>query len=163
GQVRNGATVRTLALAGSGVALLGAVAVTLAAERSAAIPKIDPAAIRAHLKFLADDLLEGREAGSRGYEIAARYVAAEFEERGLQPGAPDGSFFHPVPLRRTPLVPEASRLALGPLATERVLEPARDYVAAPDAFRETAEASGSLGYVGFGIRAPERKHHDYRK
>src|SRR5690348_17794242 len=42
--------------------------------------------IRAHVAFLADDLLEGREAGTRGHEIAAKYVATEFELLGVKPG-----------------------------------------------------------------------------
>ena len=43
-------------------------------------------AFRAHVTFLADDLLEGRDTGSRGHEIAARYVATQFAALGLQPG-----------------------------------------------------------------------------
>lgn len=46
-------------------------------------PSIAPRAIKAHIDFLASDLLEGREAGSRGHEIAAAYVAAQFEAAGL--------------------------------------------------------------------------------
>ena len=48
----------------------------------------DPAAaarIRAHVEFLADDLLEGRDTGSRGHDIAAAYVASQF--RALGPSA----------------------------------------------------------------------------
>jgi hypothetical protein len=40
-------------------------------------------AIRAHMRFLADDLLEGRATATRGYDIAAKYVAARFEALGL--------------------------------------------------------------------------------
>ena len=43
-----------------------------------ATDSIQPEALRAHMEFLADDLLEGRAAGTRGYELAARYVAAQF-------------------------------------------------------------------------------------
>ena len=45
-----------------------------------------PTRFRAHVTFLADDLLEGRDTGSRGYDIAARYVATQFEALGLQAG-----------------------------------------------------------------------------
>src|SRR5690348_17404153 len=54
--------------------------------------------IRAHVAFLADDLLEGREAGTRGHEIAAKYVATEFELLGVKPGGQNGGYFEPVNL-----------------------------------------------------------------
>src|SRR5688572_32987124 len=57
-------------------------------------------AIRAHMTFLASDLLEGRGAGTRGYDIAANYVAAQFEAAGVAPGA-GGSYFQVVPFRKT--------------------------------------------------------------
>ena len=44
---------------------------------------IRPEHIRAHMEFLASDLLEGRGTGSRGYQIAAEYVRTQFEEMGL--------------------------------------------------------------------------------
>ncbi len=44
---------------------------------------IRPASIRAHMGFLADDLLEGRRPGTRGHQLAAKYVAACFEAMGL--------------------------------------------------------------------------------
>ena len=50
-----------------------------------AIGDVDPQAVRAHVTFLADDLLEGRDTGSRGYDIAANYVAAQFIAMGLKP------------------------------------------------------------------------------
>ena len=52
---------------------------------AASLSSIEPAAIKAHIDFLAGDLLEGREAGTRGYDIAARYVASQFALAGLEP------------------------------------------------------------------------------
>ena len=46
--------------------------------------------IRAHMAFLADDLLEGRETGTRGYQLAANYVRAQFEQMGLEPAGNNG-------------------------------------------------------------------------
>ena len=54
--------------------------------------------IRADVEFLADDLLEGREAATRGYDLAARYVAAALKGAGYAPGADDGTYFQQVPL-----------------------------------------------------------------
>jgi len=54
-----------------------------------------PSRIRADVAFLADDLTEGRGTGTRGFDIAARYVAARFEALGLQPGTNNG-WFQPI-------------------------------------------------------------------
>ncbi|HEU4520436.1 MAG TPA: peptidase M28, partial [Thermoanaerobaculia bacterium] len=59
--------------------------VALAVQAHAAEFRAD--AIRAHMTFLASDLLEGRGAGTRGYDIAASYVASQFEAAGVLPGA----------------------------------------------------------------------------
>jgi len=61
----------------------------------AAMAAIRPEGIRAGMRFLADDLLEGRGTGTRGYEIAARYVASRFEEIGLSPRGTTGRIFRP--------------------------------------------------------------------
>ena len=61
-----------------------------------AAPEFTAEGFRSHVAFLADDLLEGRETGTRGYDIAARYVATQFEGLGLKPAGADG-WYQPVP------------------------------------------------------------------
>src|ERR1700690_4493586 len=58
-------------------------------EVKRAISAIDAQRIRAHVRFLADDLLEGRGTGTRGGDIAARYIATQFALDGLQPAGDD--------------------------------------------------------------------------
>src|SRR5690554_1363121 len=60
-------------------------------------------ALRAHIRFLADDLLEGRDPGTRGGEMAAHYIATQFERAGLQPL--QGRRYQPVPLVGTTVEP----------------------------------------------------------
>jgi hypothetical protein len=64
-----------------------------------AMSTIRPEAIRADMRFLSDDALEGRGTGSRGYDIAAKFMASQFELLGLQPAGDNGSYFQSVPLR----------------------------------------------------------------
>ena len=59
-------------------------------------PEFNPERFKAHVTFLADDLLEGREAGTRGHEIAARYIASQFDQLGVRPAGRDGSYFEAV-------------------------------------------------------------------
>src|ERR1700693_2544927 len=68
----------------------------------------DPEKIRAHVKFLASDLLEGRGTGQRGGDIAAEYIATQFELYGLKPGAEDGTYFQNVPMMSVKTLPETS-------------------------------------------------------
>src|SRR5918994_276699 len=76
--------------------------------------------IRAHMTFLADDLLEGRQAGTRGYDLAARYVAAQLAAIGVEPAGDDGTYFQAVPLLESKL--EEGTLAIRPRSgAERVL------------------------------------------
>src|SRR5258706_9627377 len=58
----------------------------------------DPARIRAHVAFLADDLLEGRGPGTRGGKLAENYIAAAFAEMGVAPAGEGGTYFQKVPL-----------------------------------------------------------------
>src|SRR5689334_3125884 len=75
-------------------------------EARHAMDSISKAELRAHMAFLADDLLEGRGPGARGHELAAKYVAAEFETIGLEPAGDRGTFFQRVPFREITVQPE---------------------------------------------------------
>jgi hypothetical protein len=48
--------------------------------------------IRAHVKFLSDDLLEGRYPGLRGGDLAAKYIATQFALDGLKPAGDNGTY-----------------------------------------------------------------------
>src|SRR5882724_11618321 len=69
---------------------------------------IDPERIRAHVRFLSHDLLEGRGTGQRGGDIAAEYIATQFELYGLKPGAENGSYFQDVPMVGVKTLPDTS-------------------------------------------------------
>jgi hypothetical protein len=58
----------------------------------AALDQIRPESLRAHLSFLASDALEGRATPSRGLDVAAEYIAAQFRRAGLAPAGDDGYF-----------------------------------------------------------------------
>ncbi len=64
----------------------------LAADRLAALDRISSDSLKGHLSFLASDLLEGRDTPSRGLDLAAEYIAAQFRRAGLEPVGDDGYF-----------------------------------------------------------------------
>ncbi len=74
-----------------------AAAAAAAAQRAAQI-LVDTAAMDAHVRFLASDLLEGRAPATRGGRLAAQYIAAQFQALGLKPAGANGTYFQPVAL-----------------------------------------------------------------
>ncbi|HEX8301685.1 M20/M25/M40 family metallo-hydrolase [Sphingomonas sp.] len=108
--------------------------------------------VRAHVTFLADDALEGRNAGTRGYDLAARYVATRFAALGLRPGAPDGSWYQQVPLAEYSLndaKPGSMILGGKTFANgEEVL-----ISASPRYGSETQILSGEAVFVGHGLES----------
>src|ERR1700691_6780685 len=70
----------------------------LPAPARTAAASIDPEKIRAHVRFLSLDLLEGRGPGTRGAELAAEYIATQFALAGVEPAGENGSYFQKVPL-----------------------------------------------------------------
>src|SRR5438093_2992570 len=76
-----------------------AIAIAATAQQKRNLPsKISENALRAHIKFLSDDRLEGRGTGARGGETAALYIAEQFEAMGLKGAGQKGSFWQPVSL-----------------------------------------------------------------
>lgn len=123
--------------------------------RAGASPAITSEAIRADIGFLADDLLEGRDAGTRGYDIAARYVAARFETLGLGQVEPD-SWYQPVTL---------AVARLDGATTPSLTIGGRRFTTdvAIGAFgRELKQSlSGQAVFVGYGLKSAREKIDDY--
>src|SRR5437016_11062412 len=141
------------------VAMLAFAATTVAAQRSSSIP-VDTAAMDAHLRFLASDLLEGRAPATRGGRLAAEYIAAQFQALGLQPAGANGTYFHAVALvGMTPQPTFAWGKAGG--ATDTLAY--RDgFVAWGERPEADIAASGEVVFVGYGIRATEWQWDDYK-
>ena len=113
------------------------------------------------MEFLAHDLLEGREAGTRGYELAARYVASQFAQLGLEPAGSDG-FFQWVPLQQATLVPGSVSLVVSGAGGQRTFTDA-DHVATYPSDREIDQRiSGQLVFAGHGIVSAEHGRDDYK-
>jgi hypothetical protein len=64
----------------------------LDSDVSTAMNRISADSLRGHLEFIASDLLEGRNTPSRGLDVAAQYIAAQFRRAGLEPSGDDGYF-----------------------------------------------------------------------
>ena len=130
----------------------------LALVASSAVARTE--AIRAHMTFLASDLLEGRGTGTRGYRIAAEYVAAQYELCGLEPGA-NGSWYQEVPFRET--VPgESSIITFTRDGTAPVtLRNFHEFTSYGDPLTAEKVVEGEVVFAGYGISASDQKYDDY--
>src|SRR6218665_2196764 len=114
-------------------------------------------AFRAHVTFLADDLLEGRDTGWRGYDIAARYVATQFAALGLRPAGENGSWYQPVEFVRYTGSTNAT-ITVGSHVFNQGREMSRR--ASPDPAPLNVE--GQLVFAGYGLDMPSHGFDDYR-
>src|SRR6202030_2990948 len=131
------------------------------AATAAPIMGID-ARIRAHVKFLSSDLLEGRGMGQRGSDIAAEYIATQFALDGLKPAGDQGTYFQEVPMVSVTTLPETT-LSLVPKNGEpRQLKNLDDFVIHNETQTEIADIDAPVVFVGYGITAPEYKWDDYK-
>jgi hypothetical protein len=143
------------------VFLTSAAALSAAGAQASQAEEIRADSVRAHLEFLASDLMEGREAGTRGYDIAAAYVASQFQQIGLKPGGDQG-YFHRVPLRRSVLVKNSVTLQVR-AGGEVVTFTDADHVAArPSATEPEQHVEASCVFAGYGIVSPELRIDDYK-
>ena len=116
--------------------------------------------IKSHLYFLADDLLEGRDTGSRGHNIAALYIATEFAKYGLKPAGTQG-FMQPVPFRKANLVQESPSFDFESENGSFSLSYPKDFITGPDLLSLESDVKAGLVFVGYGIVADELEHNDY--
>ncbi|MFT4940579.1 MAG: Zn-dependent M28 family amino/carboxypeptidase [Paraglaciecola sp.] len=123
--------------------------------------KADPQQLKAHIRFLSDDLLEGRDLGSKGHEIASKYIAAEFEKFALQPAGDNGSYLQRINFRQAFIEQSSPSLKLTTANGEVDLSYPKHYTTSASPVREQANLNGQLIFAGYGIIAPELNHNDY--
>ena len=125
-------------------------------------PKVDADRIRAHVKYLASDELEGRGTGQKGGERAAAYVAQEFSSYGLLPAGENGTYFQNVPMVGVKTLPETVFVLAPANGEEKPLKLLDDYVTANEQQMESAVIDAPIVFVGYGITAPEYRWDDYK-
>jgi Zn-dependent M28 family amino/carboxypeptidase len=128
-----------------------------------AMNSIDSEKIRATVKYLSDDSLQGRGTGQKGGDMAADWIAQQFKSYGLQPAGENGSFFQNVRFYGIRTDPQKTQLSLVPKSgAPLVLKFADDYVATDETHSPQSQIDAPLVYVGYGINAPEYQWDDYK-
>jgi Zn-dependent M28 family amino/carboxypeptidase len=134
----------------------------LPAGARAAAASIDPEKIRAHVRFLSLDLLEGRGPGTRGSELAAEYIATQFALDGVLPTGDNGTYFQHVPLVAVHTIEDKTKFSLAPATGQPVdLAYGTEIVSKDQTGQTTADFDAPIVFVGYGIDAPEYHWNDY--
>ncbi len=142
----------------------------IAAATAAGLPQavataaagIDAEHIRSHVRFLSSDLLEGRGTGSRGGDIAAEYLAAQFALAGLKPAGDNGSYLQKVRFAGSQTL-AGTTLSFVPNEGEALpLKLFDDYVVSNQTLSDSATVDAPVVFVGYGIEAPEYQWDDYK-
>jgi Zn-dependent M28 family amino/carboxypeptidase len=134
----------------------------LPADVMASMQGIDPHRIAEHVRFLADDLLEGRGPGTRGGDIAANYIAAQFALYGLKPAGDNGSYLQKVDFIGVKTLPGTTASLLPAQGAAMDLKLGEDYVAGNQTQTDSADIDAPIVFVGYGIEAPEYKWDDFK-
>jgi Zn-dependent M28 family amino/carboxypeptidase len=141
---------------------LSTVSRQLAGPAIAALQKIAPERIRAHVRFLSHDLLEGRGTGQRGGDIAAEYIATQFALYGLKPAGDHGTYMQKVPLVGITPLPGTTFSLQSDHGVTLNLKPLDQYVAYDETQQQESDVDAPIVYVGYGIEAPEYHWDDYK-
>lgn len=124
-------------------------AVSAALASSAHAQDFTPERFRSHVEFLASDLMEGRDAGTRGYDLAASYVASQFLGLGLQPGGTDSGWYQQVPFV------EALRSNASVTIGGKSFDVEKDVALGASTAGTAHELTAPAVFVGYGVDAAD--------
>ncbi|WP_206483340.1 M28 family metallopeptidase [Thalassotalea sp. G2M2-11] len=117
--------------------------------------------IKAHVEFLADDTLKGRDTGSEGYQIAANYVKSNFKQLGLTPQGEHEGFEQIVTFRRTYLQDDSAKMTIENGAEQVELAFKQDFIMSGSALETESFVKAETVFVGYGVVSPEFDYDDY--
>lgn len=122
--------------------------------------KANAKAIEAHMAFLGDDSLEGRDTGSRGHQIASNYIATQLAGLGLEPAGEQG-YFQSVPMRKALLVQSSAKMSLTKNGKTTNFDYPKQFFTGPSTLHAKAAVSAPLVFVGYGLVSKEFNLDDY--
>ncbi|GAB3839681.1 M20/M25/M40 family metallo-hydrolase [Hymenobacter jeollabukensis] len=129
---------------------------------AAALKKVKADDVKAHIQYLADDKLRGRQPGTEGYQMAVDYVTKQLQSFGVKPAGDDGSYVQKVRLRRAFVQPEPLLALIEDKKVPTPLRPGEDFVYYPNPEQPKVFQETPLVFAGYGISAPELKYDDYQ-
>ncbi|MET0656091.1 MAG: M28 family peptidase, partial [Pseudoxanthomonas sp.] len=117
--------------------------------------------IQADVRYLADDKLEGRDTGTRGYDLAADYVARRYAEMGLHPAGDEGTFFQRVPLLKALRQEQGATFAIERDGKKVSLEFREQFLPGLNYNSPSHSLTAPAVFVGQGVYAPDLQQDDF--
>jgi len=154
-----------LALIAAALLLFNPLPTTASPDDSAAdqaMSTITADAIRADMRFLADDALEGRGTATRGHELAAKYMATRLEGMGLLPAGDNNTYFQSVPVRSLRTDVNKSSFTITRNGTPLAFTAHVDFIIEPDPVAPDVSVDAPVVFAAFGVTAPEQHYDDYK-
>ena len=139
-----------------------AAALGLPAPVAATMRGIDAERIRAHVRYLSDDLLEGRGTGTRGGDVAAKYIATQFALDGLKPAGDHGGYLQKIAFTGVHTLPATTFTLRPDHGTALPLQLGEDYVTNNQTQTGSTDIDAPIVFVGYGIEAPEYRWNDFK-
>jgi Zn-dependent M28 family amino/carboxypeptidase len=125
-----------------------------------ALDSINAGSLLSEIKTLSSDDFEGRKPGSAGEQKSIDYMQRQFQQMGLKPGNPDGTWLQKVPLSGITSKPQPDISVKGkklPLIANK------DYIALSSRYVPQVNVKNSdIVFVGYGVVAPEYGWDDYK-
>lgn len=127
------------------------------------INQIDTNRIKAHVVYLADDKLKGRQPGKEGYQMAVDYIQKQYKEIGLKPAGENGTYLQKVTLRKSRLTKETASFVLTlPNGDTKPLNLGNELFVYPHPEKKSVDFDAQLAFVGTGFDAPSINIEDYK-
>jgi Zn-dependent M28 family amino/carboxypeptidase len=143
--------------------LLSALALAACNDAAQSQVEVSGERIRAHVKYLASDMLEGRGPGSKGGDLATEYIAAQFAEIGAKPFGDSGTYFQKFQLVGVaPSSKSTLTITPTPSGSTTSLKWLDDFVGVTQKQIPDAAFGARAVFVGHGIVAPEYDWDDYK-
>lgn len=131
-------------------------------DEGQAFATINAHVFQSHLKFLADDLLEGRAPATRGDAVTEKYLISQFQLFGLEPGGENGTYLQQFPITGMTADPSMDLVAQCG-AKEEHFKFREEFVGFSGMQDENVDIKNAeVIFVGYGIVAPEQKWDDYK-
>jgi Zn-dependent M28 family amino/carboxypeptidase len=137
--------------------IVGLLAVCVVAQNQ----QISGERIKAHVRFLANDLLEGRGVGTRGGQLTEQYIAAQLAATGIKPAGEDGTYFQRVPMIGVQTLPE-SRLSANNGRKTIDFKWQDEFVGTTQRQQPEVDFQADAIFVGHGIVNEQEKWNDYK-
>ncbi|MDT0605076.1 M28 family metallopeptidase [Thalassotalea castellviae] len=136
-------------------------ATTTESTVSAQPEKVNAERIKAHVEFLADDMLKGRDTGSEGHQIAANYVKSNFKQLGLLPQGDHGTYEQEVTFRKAYLEDGSAKMIIENATGTVDLTFKDDFIMSGSSLELESMVQAETVFAGYGVIAPEFGYDDY--